>query len=249
MTACKVMRSSGMAGALAITLAWALLAGQASAAFYDTPHVAGSFQDPVWQPGANPMTDNLDGTWSATFSGLSANARYEFKITDGTWDSTHPGPNSWFYADNDGSITIILNNNSIAGDWSPWQYRLQLSHDPGSWTAVGNWQAQIGGFDWSNNNSFTQMVPQGGGIYSYDAHLDPGTYLWKAVVTGSWDAIGYNERSVDAGNWEFTLNSGEFVRMSVDAFDGTIRQQVIPEPASLGLAGLMGLVLLCRRRN
>lgn len=41
-------------------------------------HVAGSFQDPVWQAGDTPMTDNGDGTWSITIS-VPANSSFEYK--------------------------------------------------------------------------------------------------------------------------------------------------------------------------
>ncbi len=230
-----------------VTAAAALaLAGPAFADFSTTPHVAGSHQG--WDAGANPMTDNLDGTFSATFTGMAAGERHEFKITDGTFDSTHPGgPNSWFIADGSGEITITLDTNVVTDGWSPSQFRLGLSHDPGTWTAVGDWQTAVGGSDWTNDDATTGMTDMGGGLYMYEADPGAGTWLWKAVVTGSWDAVGFNERSVNAGNQEFTLVEGETAQMWVNAFDGTIQLNVIPEPASLALMGLGGLLMLRRR--
>ena len=41
----------------------------------DGVHVAGNFQG--WDPGANMMTDNGDGTWSHTFTSVTA-ATYHY---------------------------------------------------------------------------------------------------------------------------------------------------------------------------
>ena len=46
----------------------------------DGVHVAGNFQG--WDPGATPMTDNGDGTWSHTFTSDSA-ATYQYKFING----------------------------------------------------------------------------------------------------------------------------------------------------------------------
>jgi len=34
------------------------------------------------------------------------------------------------------------------------------------------------------------MTPLGGGVYYHQQVLAPGWYEWRAVVTGTWDAIG-----------------------------------------------------------
>ena len=121
------------AAALAVTLATPAFGGQIA-----TPYVAGSHQG--WDENANPMTETFAGSdiWTATFSGLGANARHEFKITDGTWANNLPGPNSWFYADGLGNITITYDGNTYADGWSPSVDRLGLSTTGGSWNAVGN---------------------------------------------------------------------------------------------------------------
>lgn len=41
-----------------------------------------------WDPAGAQMTDDGDGTWSITFTGIAAGS-YEFKVTNGTWDLSY----------------------------------------------------------------------------------------------------------------------------------------------------------------
>ena len=95
------------------------------------------------------------------------------------------------------------------------------------------------------------MSALGGGIYEYEAMIaTPGTYAYKAVDTGSWDAIGADARGVNADNLSFTTTSAnQLVDFYVNALDGTIRLELVPEPGSAALLGLGGLVLLVFRRR
>lgn len=212
------------------------------------PHVAGSLQG--WDPAASPMTETYTGSgiWVASFTGLTPNNREEFKITDGTWNNSFPGPNSWLYTDSAGAVTISYDTNTYSDGWSPTTERLGLSTDPGAWTAVGDWQHLVGGIDWTNNDPFTSMVAQGGGIYRLQATIPAGTYSWKPVVTGSWDSISWDNRSVNTANWSFTTDAvNNTVVFWVNEFAGTAKFDIVPEPATLLLLGLGGLALLRRR--
>ena len=220
--------------------AWAVIA---------TPHVAGDFQG--WDPGSNPMAETVlgSGIWTRSYTGLTP-GRYEFKITDGTWSNSYPGPNSWLTTDAAGNVTISYDTNTYADGWSPTTERLGLSTDPGAWTAVGNWQALVGGSDWTNNSPATSMVAQGGGVYKFTAVLPPGTYDWKAVVTGSWDSISWDNRSTNTANWSFTTDAvNNTAVFSVNALAGTARVEVVPEPATAGLVLLGAVGLIARRRR
>ena len=127
--------------------------------------------------------------------------------------------------------------------------RLGLSTDPGAWTAVGNWQSQVGGGDWDNANGSTAMTPLGGGIYQFSAVLAPGTYEGKAVVSGSWDSISWDGRSVNTANSGFTTDAvNDTVVFTVDAFTGTSKVEVIPEPSSIALIAAGGFAVMFLRR-
>ena len=69
----------------------------------DGVHVAGNFQG--WDPGATPMTDNGDGTWSYTFTSDTA-ATYQYKFINGNaWGSDESIPGACAF---DGNRQIIV---------------------------------------------------------------------------------------------------------------------------------------------
>ncbi len=116
------------------------------------------------------------------------------------------------------------------------------------WTAVGDWQG------WNNGNPATKMVEVSPGVFMYEAVLAPGTYWYKAVKTGTWDAIGADNRAINADSLQFTVNPGDattqfYVNTSWSAIRvGPGGPGEIPEPSTLllapsGLAGLGGLRL------
>jgi hypothetical protein len=201
-----------------------------------------------WNANANLMTDMGGGIYQSIFSGLTSGGRYEFKVTEGDWSWSAPGPgNSWFYANGSGDITLTYDSNTYADGWSSASGRIGVSVDPGTWTAVGDWQG------WNNADPTTAMTSLGSGIYEYETTFaSAGTYYYKAVDTGSWDAIGADARGVNADNLGFTTTDpNQLVDFYVNALNGTIQANVVPvpEPASVALIGLGGLALLAFRRR
>lgn len=221
--------------ALALAMAAPLAWGQAS--YY----VAGSFNG--WDAAGNVMTDEGGGIYSVNLA-LGAGERHEYKVTQGDWSWSWPGPgNSWFFADGAGSITLTYDTNTYDDGWVGASQRLGVDNEPGTWTAVGDWQG------WNNANPATAMSPQGGGIYLYETVLAPGNYFYKAVNSGTWDAIGNDARGVNADNIPFEVTADKPVaRMYVDALSGTAKVEVVPEPTTIGL-GLLGILALARRRR
>ncbi|MHC4064189.1 MAG: pullulanase X25 domain-containing protein [Planctomycetota bacterium] len=226
-------------------LVWPAMAGT-----IPTPHVAGGWQG--WQAGTDPMTETapLSDIWTLTVPALTPGSRDEYKITDGTWTNTLPlTGNSWLFADGAGNVTITYDGNTYADGWSPNIDRLGLSTDPGAWNAAGDFLDELGGTDWTNNDPFGVMAAQGGGIYHLQVVLPPGSYNWKGVVSGSWDSISWDGRGVNTSNWAFNTDAVlDTVDFWVNAFDGTAKMDVTPEPGTLTLLALGGMVLLRRRR-
>ena len=112
---------------------------------------------------------------------------------------------------------------------------------------MGDFLEALGGVNWTNNDPHGLMTAQGNGLYKLEATLPPGSYNWKAVVTGSWDSISWDNRSTNTANWGFTTDVvNNTVIFQVNAFAGTVRFDVVPEPASVLALGLFGLLL--RRR-
>jgi hypothetical protein len=156
------------------------------------------------------------------------------------------------FADGAGSITITYDSNVYGDGWSPTADRLGLSTDPGAWTAVGSFLSELGGSDWNNADPFGAMTSLGGGIYELTVTLPAGNYDWKGVVSGSWDSISWDQRSVGTANWNFNTDAiNDTVIFRVNALDGTAQISVVPEPSTLALATLSGLAILVglRRRS
>ena len=205
-------------------------------------YLAGSFNG--WDAAGQLMTDNFDGTYSATVTGMTASNREEFKVTDGTWDTTFPPANSWLFADGSGNATVTFNTNIVSDGWDIDQYRIGVNNDAGTWSVVGSLNG------WDNADPALAMTAQGGGIYKVSKTLSAGTYEWKVVNTGSWDAIGGDGRSINASNISLTTTIGfEDVDFYVNALNGTVRADVIPEPATMTLLGIGSLLLASVRRK
>jgi hypothetical protein len=194
-----------------------------------------------WNTTGNLMTDMGGGIWKLDLSAVGG--RHEFKVTLGDWANSWPGSgNSWFFGDASGNMTITFNANDLQDGWRGNWGRLSTSTDPGTWTAVGDWN------NW--NNAGNSMVSLGGGVYQYQQQLSPGWYQWKAVVSGSWDAIGDDFRGVNANTTWFEVTAENPIAVfEVNAFSGTERVYLaaVPEPATLSLA-TCALALFLRLR-
>lgn len=201
-------------------------------------YVAGDFNG--WNAAGNVLTDLGGGIWQANLNNIGA-GRHEFKVTLGDWSSNWPGSgNSWLIADGAGNVTVTFNANDVQDGWRGNWGRIGTSTDPGTWTAAGDFQG------W--NNTGNAMTSIGGGVYQHSQTLAPGWYQWKAVVTGTWDAIGDDFRGINANTTWFEVTAENPTAVfEVNALAGTERVYTTPEPASILLlvAGAFGL----RRRS
>jgi hypothetical protein len=197
-----------------------------------TPYLAGTFNgwtnpDPNYQ-----MTETVPGNriWTKLISGLLAGSRQEFKVTDGTWTHNLPAANSWFYADPNGECLVTYDSNFYSDGWAPARDRLGLSADPGAWNAPGDYVTGLGGLNWTNNDPHSAMVPQGGGVHKLTfTGVPAGNHVWKAVVSGTWDSISWDTRSVNTQNMAFTIGAPtDTVDLWVNNAIGVVKFDVTP---------------------
>lgn len=233
-----------------------LLSAGALIALLCTSPVMGDFFSPGTPNGfdfTTPMTDMGGGIWEYSWTGTSDDPTlFDILSESGNWDSkVHPAGNQWVTPDLNGGNTLTLDTNTYGDGWFPEVNRVYVASESRlNWTAVGDWQNQFGGGDWDNANANTAMSDEGGGIYSLTGTLTPGDYAYKAVSTGTWDAIGLSSRNVNSDNLNFSVPDGTTsTSFFVDIFNGTVRVENIPEPATLGLMGLplLPLVTMLRR--
>lgn len=180
---------------------------------------------PMYDDGLSPDAAAGDGIYTTQVT-IPTAGRSEFKIASSDWSQAYPGSgNSWLVTAADGEVvTITLNTSALSDGWLPESNAIGVSADPAAWTAVGSWQG------WNNASPETAMSSQASGIYTYTTQIPtPGTYEYKAVHTGAWDAIGADSRSVNAATTTFTTTeAGQAVTLSVDALAGRIRVELGP---------------------
>jgi len=164
---------------------------------------------------------------------------------ENNWDTKYiPSGDQWGFTDGLGDLDITFDTATYSDGWYPETNRVGVSSWTTDWTAVGDWQG------WDNGNPATAMIDAGGGLFTYETTgLSVGEHWYKAVRTTTWDAVGADGLSINAGDFSFNVSSeSEIVTFSVDASSSIIRVDVVPEPTSLALLGIGGLALLRRRR-
>jgi glycosidase len=185
--------------------------------------------DPMYDDGAHGDGAAGDGLYGALVT-IAAAGRHEFKVATDDWSLNYPADNSWLETSAaDEVVTVTLDTTVRADGWLPMTNIMGVSTEPGAWTAVGDWQG------WNNANPDTAMADLGSGRYQWSGAIaNPGVYQYKAVKTGTWDAVGADGRSVNASTVSFeTVEAGQQATFSVDAFAGRVAvelEEVTPMP-------------------
>jgi len=183
--------------------------------------------DPMYDDGTHGDAVPGDGVFTAQVTAGPA-GRYEFKVANDDWSIGYPfSGNSWLDAASDGQVvTVTFDTGTRADGWLPETEIIGVDTEPGTWTAVGDWQG------WNNADPATAMAGTGGSIYELVTTIGaPGTYQYKAVKTGTWDAIGADGRSTNANTASFTTTSaGQQVSLRVDPTAGRVQVEVATTP-------------------
>jgi glycosidase len=183
--------------------------------------------DPLFDDGTHGDVIAKDGIYTTQIGIATAN-RYEFKVATSDWSTGFPGSgNSWLETTiADQTVTFTFDANTYSDGWLPATNIIAVNTDPSFWTAVGDWQG------WDNADPATAMSALGGGLYEFTATIAaPGNYQFKAVKTGTWDAVGADGRSVNAATATFTtVQADQQVTFSVDALAGRVNVEVAAPP-------------------
>lgn len=173
-------------------------------------------------------TDPNSGLWeySDWDEFLFPLGEFAYNENDFEWNKFIESGNQWVNIEIGELTTVTFDTNTYDDGWMPAQYRVKTSRPSTTWTAVGQWQHFVGGDDWTNDNPNTAMTETspGSGIYELSfTGVDAGNYEFKAVVTGSWNAIGADSVSVNAGTTGLVVGSElDQITVRVDAVNGTI---------------------------
>ncbi len=178
--------------------------------------VAGDFNG--WTSNSNPLYDDGtngdllggDGVFTANITIPDA-GRSEWKVTDCTWDITYPSDNSWLFTTEDSQVVkMSFDTNDHSADAGlamvPTTNIIHAWDSSNSFTAVGDFQ------EWNNADPNTALGMDSRGLYVLNYPIaTAGPHNYKIVSTGTWDAIGLDNRSINASNIPFVTYTDEDV--------------------------------------
>ena len=218
-------------------IALAVVAALPAAASADPWFLRGDFNG--WGTD-DQMSEVSSGHYQATVTGLTDGTTYEFKVADADWNSEWPSSNARIRAGSSGELTVNLWFDADGDGWSPAGTRVGYEDLGYTWEIMGSFN------DWAE--PVVTLTHLGDGVHQGQIVVaDPDDYWFKFRNAGDWDvAVGDNFGS-GAGDIPYTTTTAnETVIFTLDLPGG--RFNVVPEPGSLALLGLGGLMLLRRRR-
>ena len=184
---------------------------------------------PLYDDGTNGDLVGGDGVFTVDLT-IPTAGRYEWKVTNCTWDVTYPSSNSWFItseADRVVKLSFDTNDHTDDAGWrmKPFTNILHAWDSTSNFTIVGDFQG------WNYAEPTTAMNDLGYGLYQTNVQIsEANEHVYKVVSTGSWDAIGNDNRSVNADNIPFTVYApDDLVPFLLDYRTG--RVGVFPPPA------------------
>ena len=186
------------------------------------------------------MTEVAPGHYQATVTGLTDGATYEFKVADEDWTADWPGSNARIRADASGELTVNLWFDADGDGWSPAGTRVGYEDLGFTWEIMGSFN------DWVE--PVVTLTHLGDGVHQGQIVVaEPDDYWFKFRNAGDWDVAVGTDFGTAAGDIPYTTTTAnETVIFTLDLPGG--RFNVVPEPGSLALLGLGGLMLLRRRR-
>ena len=191
-----------------------------------TPHVVGSMN--AWTPSNHDydlvLQDN--GVWQMTTT-LSSGT-YDYKIIESdSWNNNDwPGENQAFTLSEETEVTIYANCGLIVGEKSWDEF---VFHSPNSPVVTGDFLSEIGGVDWNEQTTLTQMNDNGNagddtsgdGIYTFMCTIPAADYEYKIVLNNNWD------QNTTEQNLNLNLTADSDVYFYYDMSQNTINTEVV----------------------
>lgn len=140
-----------------------------------------------WDAGdfANQMTANNDGTYSRVYSGVVPGT-YEFKVTNGTWDTSWPGENYRFEITAACDVTITFNpaDGSVVASGDNLVIPAPSSTFD-SITVAGT--GSLCGSEWNTGDAANNMTANGAVYTITYSSVAAGEHKFKFAANGSWN--------------------------------------------------------------
>ena len=189
--------------------------------------------------GTNGDVTAADGIYSRLVT-IAAAGRNEYKVTLDDWSVNYPASNSWLNTTSSNQVVFFTFDTNPHGDsWLP-DANIVNSDDQAPPTADA---VAVGDHNGWNNAGPEVMHDDGldgdwlagDGIYAWHAVIiTPGSYGWKAVLTGTWDAWGSDNRAINADNVAYaTTLPNEDVYFYLDSNTGRVITASSPLPVEL----------------
>lgn len=166
--------------------------------------------NPLYDDGTNGDLLGGDGVFTTDII-IPTAGRYEFKVTNGTWTESYPADNSWLNTTEDNQVVkVTFDTNDHSADAGlamvPTTNIIHAWDSSNSFTVVGDFQG------WDDADPNTALGMEGRGLYALNYPVaTAGAQNFKIVSTGTWDAIGLDNRSVNATNIPFMTYTDEDV--------------------------------------
>ncbi len=166
--------------------------------------------DELVDDGTNGDVTAGDGIYSRLIT-IPTIGRYEWKVTLDDWSISYPASNSWFETLSDNQTLLFTFDSNTHGDgWLPDVNIVNVDDQPTeALIAVGDHNGwNNAGSEVMHDDGLDGDWQAGDGIYVYHAVIaTAGSYNWKAVLFGSWDAWGADNRAVNADNIPYTTTT------------------------------------------
>jgi hypothetical protein len=220
-----------------------LLTGTMSAQSWN---VAGDFN--AWNNAGNPMYDDGtngdpvagDGIYTAIIN-IPTVGRYEWKVSEyGSWNSSYPNSNAFsFTTSANQDVMFTFDTNTYTDDWMP-ATNIVNADDQASPTndlvAVGDHNGwNNAGTEVMHDDGLNGDLQAGDGVYTWKQTIaTPGSYGWKATLSGSWDAWGSDGRGIGAANVDYTTTmTDQIVFFQLNVLNGRIIVSDVALPVEL----------------